>query len=310
MATFLKIFIVVLLVVFLAHGLVAWLRPDVTQRLSFLPGDIKYESSGGNVRVYFPIVTSIVLSVVLTDERSVADAVAGAYGVVNAVSLYVEHGRETFHSVHVESAQRVAAQARLAGVERLIHVSGIGSDPASSSLYIRKRGEGELAVRAAFANATLVRPAVMFGPDDAFLTALLKFLSQLPIYPMFGRGLTRLQPAYVEDVAEAITRALQRTEKRPITFECGGPRAYSYEELLKTVAHEANLKPMLISIPFAFWYLLAWFAEMLPSPPITRNQVDLMQIDNVASPEIPGFGELGISPLSIEEILPEILWDH
>jgi uncharacterized protein YbjT (DUF2867 family) len=113
------------------------------------------------------------------DERSVADAVAGAYGVVNAVSLYVEHGRETFHSVHVESAQRVAAQARLAGAERLVHVSGIGSDAASPSPYIRKRGEGELAVRAAFANATLVRLAVIFGPDDTFLTTLPKLPSQL-----------------------------------------------------------------------------------------------------------------------------------
>src|SRR6516164_6351140 len=244
------------------------------------------------------------------DERSVADALTGAYGVVNAVSLYVEHGQQTFHSVHVESAQRIAAQARRAGTERVVHVSGIGADAVSQSLYIRKRGEGELAVRAAFADALLIRPAVMFGPDDAFLTTILKLLRRLPIYPMFGRGLTRLQPAYVKDVAEAITRALQRTEKHPITFECGGPRVYSYEELLKTVAHEANLKPTLISIPFAFWYLLAWFAEMLPSLPITRNQVDLMQIDNVASPEIPGFGELGISPLSIEEILPEILWDH
>src|SRR5262249_57775140 len=109
--------------------------------------------------------------------------------------------------------QRVAAQARLAGVEWLVHVSGIGSDAASPSLYIRKRGEGELAVRAAFANATLVRPAVMFGPDDAFLTTLLKLLSQLPIYPMFGRGLTKLQPAYVDDVAEAIVRTLQRTNR-------------------------------------------------------------------------------------------------
>ena len=124
---------------------------------------------------------------------------------------------------------------------------------------------------------------------------------------MFGRGLTRLQPASVEDVAEAITRALQRTEKHPITFECGGPRVYSYAELLKAVAHEASLKPKLIPIPFAAWHVLAWFAEMLPSPPITRNQVELMQIDNVASPEMAGFGELGISPLSIEEILPEIL---
>lgn len=126
------------------------------------------------------------------DERSVIDALAGAYGVVNAVSLYVEHGRETFHSVHVESAQRLAAQARLTGVKRLVHVSGIGSNAASPSLYIRKRGEGELTVRAAFADATVIRPAVMFGPDDAFLTTILKLMGRLPIYPMFGRGLTKL----------------------------------------------------------------------------------------------------------------------
>ena len=244
------------------------------------------------------------------DEQSVARALAGAYGAVNAVSLYVEHRTETFHSLHVECAQRLATKARQAGVERLIHVSGIGADVASSSLYVRKRGEGELAVRAAFADALLIRPAVMFGPDDSFLTTIITLLERLPIYPMFGRGLTRLQPAYVEDVAEAITRALQRTEKHPVTFECGGPRVYSYEELLKTVAHEAGLKPRLIPIPFAAWHVLAWFAEMLPNPPITRNQVELMQIDNVASPEMPGFGELGISPLSIEEILSEILWDH
>jgi NADH dehydrogenase len=244
------------------------------------------------------------------DEQSVTQALAGAYGAVNAVSLYIEHGTETFHSLHVECAQRLATQAREAGVERLVHVSGIGADAASSSLYVRKRGEGELAVRAAFADALLIRPAVMFGPDDSFLTLIITLLERLPIYPMFGRGLTRLQPAYVEDVAEAITRALQRTEKHPITFECGGPRVYSYEELLKAVAHEASLKPKLIPIPFAAWQVLAWFAEMLPSPPITRNQVELMQIDNVASPDMPGFGEFGISPLSIEEILPEILWDH
>jgi uncharacterized protein YbjT (DUF2867 family) len=244
------------------------------------------------------------------DEQSVARALVGAYGVVNAVSLYIEHGTETFHSLHVECAQRLATQAGQAGVERLVHVSGIGADAASPSRYVRKRGEGELAVRAAFADALLIRPAVMFGPDDSFLTIITTLLERLPIYPMFGRGLTKLQPAYVEDVAEAITRALQRTEKHPITFECGGPRVYSYEELLKAVGHEAGLKPKLIPIPFTAWHALAWFAEMLPSPPITRNQVELMQIDNVTSPEMPGFGELEISPLSIEEILPEILWGH
>ena len=193
---------------------------------------------------------------------------------------------------------------------RTAHVSGIGADAASQSLYVRKRGEGELAVRAAFADALLIRPAVMFGPDDAFLTTILKLLRRLPIYPMFGRGLTRLQPAFVEDVAEAVARALQGTEMHAITYECGGPRVYSYEELLRAVAHEATLKPMLIPIPFVACHALAWFAEMLPSPPVTRNQVELMQVDNVSSPEMSGFGELGISPHSVEEILQEILWDH
>ena len=145
------------------------------------------------------------------DARSVADALADAYGVVNAVSLFVEQGRETFHSVHVEAAQRVAAQAQRAGVKRLVHVSGIGADPRSPSLYIRKRAEGELAVRKAFPDV-LIRPAVMFGPDDAFLTRILKLLERFPVYPMFGDGQVRLQPVHVEDVGQAIAKILQREQ--------------------------------------------------------------------------------------------------
>lgn len=243
----------------------------------------------------------------LHDEGSIAPAIDGVYGAINAVSLYVEHGRETFHSVHVESARRLAAQAHRAGVKRLIHVSGIGSDAASPSLYIRKRGEGELAVRAVFSEATLVRPAVMFGPNDAFLTAILKLLRQYPIYPMFGRGLTRLQPAYVDDVAEAITRALLRTETNAITYECAGPRIYTYEELLRTVAHAAGRRPMLIPVPFAAWHVAGWVSELFPKPPITRNQVELMQIDNVASVGMPGFSELEIAPQTVEQIMPTML---
>src|SRR5882724_6407389 len=241
------------------------------------------------------------------DERSVADALAGAYGVVNAVSLYLERGQETFHSVHVESAQRVAAKAHRAGVERLVHISGIGADAASPSRYIRTRGEGELAVRVAFADAVFVRPAVMFGPDDAFLTTILKLLRQLPIYPMFGRGRTRLQPAYVEDVAEAVARVMLRAETHSKFFEFGGPLVYSYEQFLRAVAHQAGLAPLLIPIPFGVWHALAWASEILPDPPLTRNQVDLMQIDTVSWPELPGFVELGISPHSVEAILQKML---
>jgi uncharacterized protein YbjT (DUF2867 family) len=244
------------------------------------------------------------------DESSVTDALADAYGAVNAVSLYLERGQETFHSIHVEAAERVAARAERCGVKRLIHVSGIGADPRSQSLYIRKRGEGELAVRKAFADAILIRPAVMFGPNDAFLTTILKLLKRLPVFPMFGNGQMRLQPVYVEDVGQAIANIMQWEQTGSTTFECGGPRVYSYEEILRGVATAAGIKPILFPVPLAAWGALARISELLPSPPITRNQVELMQIDSVSMPELPGLEALGIRPHSVEEILDDILRNH
>ena len=247
------------------------------------------------------------LEVDIHDAQAVADALAGSYAAVNAVSLYVERGGETFHSVHVEAARRLAARAQQHGLERLVQVSGIGADAASPSLYIRKRAEGELAVRAAFPDAVIVRPAVMFGPDDAFLTTILALLRNLPVFPMFGRGLTRLQPAYVGDLAEAIARVLARTERRAVTLECGGPRIYLYEELLRAVAREAGLTARLMPLPFAVWHALASVGEMLPNAPVTRNQIELMQVDTVASPSMPGFAELGIAPRRLEDVVREML---
>jgi uncharacterized protein YbjT (DUF2867 family) len=239
--------------------------------------------------------------------QSVADAIAGARGVVNSVSLYVEHGKETFHAVHVEGAQRVAVEARRLGVEQLVHISGIGADAQSRSPYIRSRGQGELAVRTAYPGAILVRPAVMFGPDDAFLTVILKLIQRLPAYPIFGSGTTKLQPAHVDDVAEAVARIVQRAERDPITIECGGPQVYTYRDLVRSVAQEAGLKSRLIPVPFGAWYALARVAELLPSPAITRNQIALIQIDTVTSPELPGFRDLGIVPQPLEETIKSIL---
>jgi uncharacterized protein YbjT (DUF2867 family) len=241
------------------------------------------------------------------DERSVEAAVVGADGVVNAISLYVEHGRDTFHSVHVEAAATIARVARRAGVERFVHVSGIGADAASPSPYIRSRGQGEAAVQAAFPGAVIVRPAVMFAPDDAFLTTILRLLRSLPAYPVFGDGRTRLQPVYVDDVAAAIAQILRQAQRPYPIYELAGPRIYSYEELLRTVARTAGLRPVLVRIPFGFWDAVAGLAENLPHPPLTRNQVELMQIDTTASDSRPGFGPLGMSPRSLEEELKAML---
>ena len=124
---------------------------------------------------------------------------------------------------------------------------------------------------------------------------------------MFGGGVTRLQPVYVEDVAEAVATALQRPHTDATTFECAGPRVYTYAEFLRSVAREAELKPILIPFPFAAWYALAWMSELLPKPAITRNQIELMQIDTISSPERPGLAELGISPHAVEEVLQQMV---
>ena len=241
------------------------------------------------------------------DERAVEAAVEGADGVVNAISLYVEHGGDTFHSVHVEAAARIARMARRAGAKRFVHLSGIGADAASPSSYIRTRGEGEAAVQAAFPGAVVIRPAVMFAPDDAFLTTILGLLRTLPAYPLFGNGRTRLQPVYVDDVAAAIAQILRQTQRPYPIYELAGPRVYSYEELLRSIARIAGLRPVLLPIPFVFWDAVAGLAKILPHPPLKRNQVELMQIDTTASDGRPGFGLLGISPRSLEEELKAML---
>jgi len=242
----------------------------------------------------------------INEDKSVTAAIEGAFAVVNAVSLYVERGRDTFQSVHVNAAERVARVARETGVEKLLHISGIGADARSMSPYIRSRGQGEAAVLRAFPSATVFRPAVMFGPGDAFLTPLLLMLRRLPVFPMFGDGGTRVQPAYVEDVGEASARVLQLQVPHQI-YELAGPRIYIYRALLKSLAAAARNEPLLLPFPFALWHAIGYVAEFLPSPPITRNQVELMEGDSVAAPGAPGFEVLQIAPRAIEDVLPEIL---
>src|SRR5215468_7430710 len=238
----------------------------------------------------------------VNDDGSVARALDGAWAAVNTVSLYVERGKDTFHSVHVEAAKRIATVARQTGAETLVHISGIGANAGSASPYIRSRGEGEVAVLDAFSSARVVRPAVMFGPGDGFLTALLAMLRRLPIFPMFGSGATRLQPVYVEDVAEAVVRIL-RAPAASQPYELAGPCVYTYQELLRTIAASAGTRPFLLPFPFSLWHVIGYIAEALSSPPLTRNQVELMRQNNISKPDAPGFEALQISPQPIEIML-------
>ena len=245
-----------------------------------------------------------VLRADVRDPASVAAAVAGADAVVNAVSAYVEKAGVSFESVHVQGARTLAQEAFAAGVARLVLVSGIGADPQSASPYIRARGRGELAARQAFPGATVVRPGAMFGPGDALFGTLADIARLFPVVPLIGGGHTRVQPVYVEDVAEAIARVLAERGSAGQTYELAGPGAYTLRELVGFVLRLVGKRRLLVPVPFAVAEVQARLFELLPSPPLTTSQVDLLRRDNLASGALPGLRELGIRAKAIEDIVP------
>ena len=238
------------------------------------------------------------------DHVSVTAAVAEADAVVNAVSAYVEKGGATFEAVHEHGAETIAREAAAAGVARLVLVSGLGADPDSGSPYIRARGRGELVVRQAFPGATIIRPGAMFGPGDALFGTLAELARLLPVLPLIGGGRTRLQPVYVEDVAAAISRMLADPATAGQTYEVAGPGVYTLRELVGFALHLIGRRRLLVPVPFAVAEVLARLLELLPSPPLTSGQVDLLKADSVTSGALPGFRELNLHPKAVEEIVP------
>jgi NADH dehydrogenase len=241
------------------------------------------------------------------EEASVAAALAGAAAAINAVSAYVEKGGVTFPAVHEEGAERVARAAAAAGVARLVLVSGLGADPDSQSPYIRARGRGELRTRAAYPGATVVRPGAMFGPGDALFAGVADLARLLPALPLIGGGATRLQPVHAGDVAEAVARILADPATAGRTYELAGPAVYTLRQLFEFALRASGRRRLLLPLPFAAADLLARLFDLLPNPPLTAGQVDLLRADNVAQGALPGLADLGIAPTPAEAVVPAYL---
>ena len=237
------------------------------------------------------------------DEASVNPVVDGTDAVVNTVGHYVERGKATFEAIHGQGAMHVARASAMAGVRRLVHISGLGADPTSDSPYVRARGIGEGLVKEAFPGATILRPSVIFGPEDAFFNRLAALARVMPVLPLFGSGKTKLQPVYVGDVAEAVARALATPAAEGKVYELGGPRVYTYKALVQLVLTHIGRKRLLLPFPFFAWEILAG----LPNRPVSRDQVKLMKKDNVVSAQALTLVALGIEPTPVEAILPTYL---
>lgn len=243
----------------------------------------------------------------LQDEAAVRDAVAGAQAVINLVGLLYEKGRQSFKAVHFEGARRVAAAAAGAGVEHLVQVSAIGAASSAEAEYARSKGAAETAVRQVFPKAVVIRPSIVFGSEDGFFNLFAELSRLSPVLPLVGGGKTRFQPVYVGDVAAAVVRTLTDPACAGKTYELGGPRVYSFKELLELMLIVIHRRRLLVPLPFWVASLEAIFLELMPVPLLTRDQVTLLKRDNVVGPDALTLKDLGIVPTAVELILPTYL---
>ena len=279
------------------HLVAVLLRSGATVRVAVRhPGRVKMAAE--------PAKAPEIVQADILEDTSVGSAIAGADAVFNLVGILTETTTQTYRAIHVEGARRVALAAQRHGVTRLIHVSALGASPTSpAAISDRTKAEGERAVRAVFPQATIVRPSLTFGEDDHFFSRFATMIRSSPVLPLIGGGTTRFQPVFVGDVTAGLLELLKRSDTAGKTYEFGGPQVYSFKALLELLLSALNRQRILLPIPFALAEMQAGLLELLPNPPLTRDQVRLLKTDKVVSGMEPTLGDLGVQPLRLEEFL-------
>jgi NADH dehydrogenase len=279
---------------------------QVVQRLARL--DYVVRVVGRNPEAMRPLMTAgmvgqvVPLAADLRQDAALARAVAEADWVVNLVGILAEGKHGDFQRLHGELPGRIGQVAAMAGVGRLVHVSAIGADAAGPSEYARSKAAGEAALRQAFPRATILRPSIVFGPDDSFFNRFAAMARMMPVLPVI-RGGTKFQPVYVGDVADAVLAALTRDDTEGRLYELGGPRVASFRELMALVLDATGRRRRLVEVPDGMARLLA----RLPGGPLTADQLEQLGRDNVVSPGADGLAALGITPKTMESVVPDYL---
>ncbi len=248
----------------------------------------------------------------LRDDASVAAAARGAHVLINLVGLLQEGGRQRFDSIHTQGAERVALAANAQG-SRLVHVSAIGADENSTAAYARSKAAAERLILNAQPRAIVMRPSIMFGPEDDFFNRFAALARMSPVLPLIGGGLTRFQPVFVGDVATAIADAADGKLTGGTIYELGGPEVHTFKELMAYMLATIERRRMLVPLPFFAAKFKAMFLQFAPAPlTLTPGQVEMLRSDNVVSEaaiaEDRTLSGIGIDPEPIEAIVPSYLW--
>jgi uncharacterized protein YbjT (DUF2867 family) len=247
------------------------------------------------------------MGVDIFDDAEVANAVAGADTVINLIGILAQSGKQRFDTVQSKAPGRIASKSAAGGVKHLVHLSAIGADASSKSAYARTKAEGEAAVLAAFPKAVILRPSIVFGPEDKFFNRFAAMTQFSPFLPLIGGGNTKFQPVYVGDVADAIMAALHRTNAAGKVFELGGPRIYTFRHLMELMLDVIGRDRTLLSLPWGIASLQASVLELLPGALLTRDQVTMLRHDNVVHEGASTLADLGIAATAAEVILPTYL---
>ncbi|MEM1140049.1 MAG: complex I NDUFA9 subunit family protein [Pseudomonadota bacterium] len=254
------------------------------------------------------------------NEASVREALEDAEIAINLVGILYQTGRQKFQTLHAEVPGLIGRLAAETGCEAFVQMSAIGADPTSDSVYARTKAEGEDAARAAYPAVTVLRPSVVFGPEDGFLNLFASLSRFAPALPLIGGGKTKFQPVFVGDVARALSAALKNPQAAGGIYELGGPDILSFKEVLQLIGEITHRKRLLVPVPFFIANLQGMVLQLLPSPPLTQDQVKLLRKDNIVladgayAPDgvsLKTLADLGIADLStVEAIAPTYLWRY
>lgn len=279
-------------------------RVRVATRLPHVANDLKPMGTVGQIQL---------VQANVRNKASIERAVEGASAVINLTGILAPSGRQTFRSIQAQGAQHIAEAAKAAGITRFVQISAIGADADSKSAYAQTKAAGEKAVMDTIPTATVLRPSIVFGPEDGFFNRFAQMALYTPALPLIGGGKTLFQPVWAGDVGAAILAALESPAAQGRIYELGGPATYSFKALMQFMLATIQRPRLLVPLPWLGAYVIGFAGEIagaLPFVPtvLTRDQVTLLKTDNVVAQGMPGLADLGISPASVESVVPTYLY--
>jgi len=274
-------------------------RIKVATRNPYLKGYLKPLGNPGQIELFKTNIFNI---------EDVKQVLKDCDFVINLVGILHETRKQKFDQIHARFPLLLGNQCNELGIKNLVHISALGVNKSSVSKYMRSKFQGEKNVQDTFARSVILRPSVVFGPDDKFFNMFATIAQFSPVLPLIGGGKTKFAPIYVGDVAKAIVKALDLNNSKPTIYELGGPKNYSFKELMEILLTEIKKKRYLVSIPFGLAKFQSYLLQMLPLSLLTPDQVEMLKCNNIVSGEHPSLKDLGISGKTIQSILPKYIY--